>query len=653
MKGWKETKKRFVNPYNFVPLDGRCERHPAEYYREGERLTGYIECSLTTLTPLIIPNTSNDKALHTPETQIKQSYSFYSYTNLEEVKDEAALKAFHEPVIPGSELRGVIRSVYEAAFKGCLSTADVGRPLYRRAMRPKEPGILRKVEGKWMIELCERYRLSISPAGSEKGKISRKTYDQWEEGKEVSIKLKGSRVLEIRSGHVTNDGFQPGYLHKGEAFPTKKSESVFVPKRDEDHNKTLIPVQDDEITRLNEVLSQYADVKLNRHIGKRHIGKRHTGYAAYRKVFDEFQKTSGQGRLLVYYSTYKLGETEQATYLTPAMISREVYRKTVGDLLKANGEYQPCTDRNHVCPACGLFGMTGKEPKSSLGSRIRFSDAEYVPNDFEGSSRNMYQSILLPELGEPKPGAVEFYTMPPVKMDSGYKIWTYDDVLESSKDIRPLDSHEPRLRGRKFYWHHLPKSGETNSGLSHSDGNAAMQKIVRAIKKNNSFQFRIYFDQVTKKELAQLYWALTMGGGNKYAHKIGHGKPLGYGSARIKPESLRIRRIDPESGERSLSLFDSSELNDHMPKRSEAMKQLQLMADFESPVSGSVSYPKVVVREGTDKINDGASHQWFKANMSSDNKFCKVLPTVEQEIEGKQAVHLFEVCKKNSGSKPK
>ncbi|MGM0711930.1 TIGR03986 family CRISPR-associated RAMP protein [Brevibacillus parabrevis] len=659
MNSGGKNRERFVNPYNFVSLDGRCERHPAEYYREGERLTGYIECSLTTLTPLIIPNTSNDKALHTSRTWSEQSYDFYSYTNLERAKDGAALKKFHEPVIPGSELRGVIRSVYEAAFKGCLSTADVGRTMYRRTMRPKEPGILRKVEGKWMIELCERYLLSVSPARSREGNVSRESHERWKEGAEVSVKVEGEdvslkpegnktkKVVDIKDGHVTADGFQQGYLHKGEAFQNKKTTSVFVPKRDKDNNKTLIPVHEDEIKRLEKVLSQYMDPKLNRHID----AKGHTGYAEYRKVFDQILQTGEQGQLLVYYSTYKPKETEevQATYLTPAMISKEVYLQTIGALLKANEEYQPCTERSHVCPACGLFGMAGEKPKTSLGSRIRFSDAEYVSNDSNRSREGMYWSILLPELGAPKPGAVEFYTLPPVQTNSGYKKWTYDDVLEAQRKFRLLEPQELRLRGRKFYWHHTPKERKNNSRSDQSNRNVAMQKEVRAVKKGNNFHFRIYFDQVTIKELAQLYWSLALGNSDQYAHKIGHGKPLGYGSAKIKPENIWIRRIDSTSGLRTLSLLDSKELEKHTATLSIAMGQLQHLLNYKSSISEHVSYPKVRFGKKPNKINDSASHQWFKANMTSTH-FLKVLPTVEQEVGTEQSAHLFELFKHDKGS---
>lgn len=86
----KQYGDRFVNPYNFVPSEGECDKKK----RETGILTGKITCTIETLTPLFIPDSQNkEKFFHYPD-------------------DE-------KPVIPGSEIRGTIRSVFETAFKGC------------------------------------------------------------------------------------------------------------------------------------------------------------------------------------------------------------------------------------------------------------------------------------------------------------------------------------------------------------------------------------------------------------------------------------------------------------------------------------------------------------------------------------------------------
>ncbi|MEQ8170896.1 MAG: hypothetical protein ABRQ38_18550, partial [Candidatus Eremiobacterota bacterium] len=56
----KET-ETFINPYNFIPLEEKCDRkYNYEDIKKQNKLTGWIECSLQTLTHIFIPNTTNN-----------------------------------------------------------------------------------------------------------------------------------------------------------------------------------------------------------------------------------------------------------------------------------------------------------------------------------------------------------------------------------------------------------------------------------------------------------------------------------------------------------------------------------------------------------------------------------------------------------------
>ena len=50
--------ERFVNPYNFI----KFPEEKAQAYTEEDWHTGVIEYSITTKTPLFIPNSSSEKA---------------------------------------------------------------------------------------------------------------------------------------------------------------------------------------------------------------------------------------------------------------------------------------------------------------------------------------------------------------------------------------------------------------------------------------------------------------------------------------------------------------------------------------------------------------------------------------------------------------
>lgn len=177
----KEIKKRmkyFTNPYNFVPLEGQCHRSSYGLGKD-ECLTGYFDCTIELLTPLFIPNTSCSQALCNPE-EAEKGYSGYEFNSYEDLSGTVRQGGRgqippKEPVISGSEIRGSVRSVFEAAFGGCMSTIAADAILGRRTPSVKKPGILRK-KGKssneYEIIPCERAMLFVEGPNISIGKHS-------------------------------------------------------------------------------------------------------------------------------------------------------------------------------------------------------------------------------------------------------------------------------------------------------------------------------------------------------------------------------------------------------------------------------------------------------------------------------------------------
>lgn len=86
-------------PYNFVRIDGNkhVQRSPANMHDQFQGLAGHIEGTITTLTPLFIPSSQ---------------------------RTNTAYKCFitnrhRQPIIPGSSLKGLIRSLVETIGPGC------------------------------------------------------------------------------------------------------------------------------------------------------------------------------------------------------------------------------------------------------------------------------------------------------------------------------------------------------------------------------------------------------------------------------------------------------------------------------------------------------------------------------------------------------
>lgn len=217
-----------------------------------------------------------------------------------------------------------------------------------------------------------------------------------------------------------------------------------------------------------------------------------------------------------------------------------------------------------------------------MGSRVRFTDEllENEPGD-ENSLTYHMEHFVMPESGEPHPENVKFYTEPPFNEDEksglsteGY--WTYDFMCIKKED-KVIKERLPdgllKLRGRKFYWHNDNwKSINQNNVLDH-----IMKQRIRPIlpdhsgKRKRKFCFRVYFDRLNQEELERLRWFLDFADGD-CAHKIGRGKPLGFGSARIKIKGLKIRKFYPETGEWNLADKDICSLGNKITENSKAME---------------------------------------------------------------------------------
>lgn len=639
MVKWVEG-ERFVNPYNFVPFAAK----ETEFVMPKTGLmTGMIACEIKVLTPLFIPNTSNPQVLHEKNSNLTYIYDFFSYTDLraKNFQDHCYVKNKPSaPVIPGSEIRGAVRSVYEAAFQGCLSQVDLNRTLGRRSPKPKLPGILKKKGDQWIIVPCQRLMLkpeAFKPDEHVKKVNESQRYQAWEEGKAVYVKTKFNKPQITDIAILPDLGLKKGYLHKGEKFENKTSESVFI------ESKSSVKVSFEAVQCLKKVLEEYRDKKINKQ-----IDVHETWYPEY--------SVDGE-RVLVYY---QLDNQKNACYLSPACIGKEIFQQNLKEILRVSG-VEPCENRERRCAVCALFGMVSKEKQEdgggALSSRVRFSDASLLPPEkgIADYAAYYFAPITLPEMGEPKPGAVEFYTLPPMKKEvDSYGYWTYDYQMNGTGKSRNFFTpvNRLKLRGRKFYWHSDAWKEYISKEEAKREG-TEMREQIRPLnnKVDNTsvkFVFNIYFEDITQLELQRLCWALNFDDVD-CAHKLGRGKPLGFGSVRIKINSVSQRKVDRETGvwcegipipkeEWSRDFATENENTD-------AITALKQILNWEKRFPAGGSRPMVRYPEGEAKpkrqnsLNDKASHQWFRGNRTmasyaSGNHplFAKVLPKISEEV---------------------
>ncbi|UYO61633.1 RAMP superfamily CRISPR-associated protein [Acetobacterium wieringae] len=538
----------FVNPYNFVSLEGKCKRSGPD--QTASTYTGILKCKLKTLTPLFIPRAAYEK-----------DTAFFSYDFGSENP---------KPVIPGSSIRGVVRCVYEAITNSCLSTVDDEKTLYKRSNEPRT--------GYGVLHMSE---LKIYPAE----KIKKNYGDSQTTGKQ----LEGGTVL------IGEEGIS-GKTAK------EYRDALFVEKQD----ATPIEITESDFDRLVEVWKLYqpksnADNKM-RHKG---VNEKVAGRFAYPNYLEN-------EHIPVYYI-----EAGAVKYLAPACITKEVFNHNLKSILKEQGDWQPCEKKDNCCEACRLFGMIGDE-NNALASRVDFRDAKAISFD----SDSWYeQERELPILGGPKTTATEFYME-----DAGGEYYTYDYRVDSYRKNSVSGGAEykkttiqAKLRGRKFYWHSKTLAPSTK------DFNEKLQTKVRAIKAEREFIFDVAFDRISAEELAKLKFALELNfdQDNLYAHKLGHGKPVGYGSVKIKVEEIKAYKMSDTFTLVEESLPDDLSLPDITAgKGCLSIRELKKLTDFNNAPE-NVSYPKA----------DGETFKWFSNNKSTQNNFTKphfsyVLPKV-------------------------
>ncbi len=85
------------------------------------------------------------------------------------------------------------------------------------------------------------------------------------------------------------------------------------------------------------------------------------------------------------------------------------------------------------------------------------------------------------------------------------------------------------LRDHKLYWHR-PNVKRTVNDVSPT---STQHTTIKPVKAGKTFTFRIYFENLTAKELGALAWVVQPQGNGNSVHRLGMGKSLGYGSVQL------------------------------------------------------------------------------------------------------------------------
>jgi len=268
--------------------------------------------------------------------------------------------------------------------------------------------------------------------------------------------------------------------------------------------------------------------------------------------------------------------------------------------------------------------MVGKQ--GSLGSRVRFTDGHVA----SGSAVEFCAPTTLAPLSSPRPSATEFYLAQPVGQEG---LWNFDYLLRGEKDSRGkyvIAKHPTAyrmmegsgLQGRKVYLHSRfdLQAHYDSSLLAPSTQNIT----VRPLRKG-TFEFDVYFEDLTAAELANLVYAIG-GMGEGRLQKLGHGRPLGMGSVRVKVTACETKEyaFDGSQVSSSTKTLDADWMSKNLPQDDDGRnlarrkmvtflaRDLRDVSYGTSTLGDAVSYPKP--RPGKLDAKQNTTYEWFGRN---------------------------------------
>lgn len=538
---WTEAqwRERFINPYTFVPFPQGLEpesirEKPAGHERlDNGRLSGWLDVRWRALTPLLIRGREKDGAWRFPTRP-----------------DEQGVRS---PILPGSSLKGAIRSLHETMSGGCLRILDADYvPVYRDPARVRGPGwTLARIDATddgrpTRLTLCDDVVWVVVEALHEAlgGPSALRT------GATVNLDLSGVRLgpgdrKELTSGAMQGEEWAILMTDAGARNPRHRyfaavghlsGPAAIVEEEAWRRYRIAVDGADDVRRRRLGTISpadRWAAVELEgQRIGDRHLAR--TELERGDVVWVQVEQRGGERvvtNIALSYLWRRLGDVEMGRRVPPAFL--------------------PCRPPEALCMSCRLFGSVDAEADARSASdiqrgyrgHVRFQEGRAV----DGVS--ILEPIELAPMGAPRPGAGQMYLI-------------HDGTPASSSAERPArewgaatDRSEPRpLRGRKHYWHGDPVLQDPPRHRRRRGRPGQSDKMVTSVELADSksqFESRIVFENISTAELGSLLCTLQPElvledrippgyAESRLALRLGGGKPFGLGTVQVDVLSVAV-----------------------------------------------------------------------------------------------------------------
>lgn len=597
-------------PYNFIPLpekvvtvDSNVDQDAYSTNQEEHTIhTGYIECKMTTETPLYI--------------RCPMSTSFFSehgdkkFYELDVDRKNERARFFHLenkncPVIPGSSLRGMVRTLVEIAGYGKMQWVSDKNLVYRAVGDTSSLGdyYRTKLLGKNKINDTEtnkenknnvKYFFDYPSANVRAGYLKKKGSNWYIQ---PARKINGETFvhIEYNVAQTVNCGkrnFKQGYNKKDivEIFINPPRNRV-VPKRS---NKNLalelaVVHEESDISQNKKEGFEKAVIVRSGHMGGK--TEKHMHCAIYEADPDE-ELILIPNQIQSLYSEdkdisrgipsrpltedgdplfYLVDENENLVFFGPTMMFRLPYDESIISFVP-----EELRKEDEIDIAEAIFGYTHE--KNSLAGRISFTDArvESAKDGIWLTKEPIHPKIL----SSPKPTCFQHYLVQDSKQNHNP-----NNKFELAHYATP--SNETAIRGHKMYWNRGEVDLKDIKELDDENiENSKSHTKIRPIKPGITFSFRIYFENLRDFELGAILWVLTIPGKKEteYRHKLGMGKPYGMGTVKILSELYKTQRT-----ERYQKLFEKDSWFEAVQKVPEESRN-SLIKTFEEYVLVQIKY---------------------------------------------------------------
>ncbi|MEG4997786.1 TIGR03986 family type III CRISPR-associated RAMP protein [Microcoleus sp. B4-D4] len=622
----------FHNPYNFIPTLPRPnyadlgDREPIGHdgYREGY-WSGKITCTLTTITPLLIPDAA----------KVEERVKNHKVYPLRCVNGK--------PYLPPTSIKGMLRNAYEAITNSRFGVfeehgdrlpyrmpANIGLEMVPARIEKnsneqlvirlypgtsqidndgKPSGMVKVMYAAWLptynkndknvSPFAVKYEVSNAlPSHGEKVTVWLEQYQKIKkDGRIIFTHWRVRKIVRYDDSNSIGTQPTPKQSNGGNYQPTgkpmikatgfvcvtnknidgKHDERVFFTVNNnflevdltsqlrENWSKLIIDYQEIHAEEIRQGLP--CSPALNHSHWSRHI------------IGGEPERNLSEGTFC-YAHVRMRGNQYEVKDLYPVMIPRDFYELNPASLLPE--ELKPATSLQDLSPADRVFGWVNQQGSGAYKGQLRISGVHYT-RCWRGEENNIQEfspeGLPLQILGQPKPQQARFY----IAQDE------QGTPLRRGENKEAGYSENQHLRGRKVYPHHrgTGERGDWNSPMEDRTKRKGFRQEYRRPKLNGEeqrddqnrsikawvnpqveFQFEVDVVNLSEVELGALLWLLNL---PKYQnatnlfHRLGGGKPLGLGSVKIQ-----ITETDLRTGQDWRKFYESLK-KEEKPEQSQAL----------------------------------------------------------------------------------